>query len=128
MSATSDSVRGTSSISGIREISVLRPQKVLERNTNPIRRGGMLYLGALRELFVITLAVGIVTTSLWQANSILNMHLSAKTSDTAINDVMPVMNLAINETHLTLFTHAMTGKLGQISLETNELSAQPSSK
>ncbi len=104
---------------------MLRSQKLLERRTNQFHRAGLLYLGALREVFVITLAVGLVTTSLWHANSLLNMHLSAQTSDTVNADVMPVMNLAVDQTHLTLFTHAMTGKLSQISLETGTLYSKP---
>ena len=125
MSASSISVREAKWINGIKEISVLRSQKVMERNINSIRRRGVLYLGALRELFIITFTVGLETTSLWQASSLFNMHLSSKTSDTSINDVMPVMNLAIDQKKLTLFTHAMTGKLSQISLETGALTSQP---
>ncbi|MEI8019412.1 MAG: hypothetical protein WCH39_14505, partial [Schlesneria sp.] len=104
---------------------MLRSQKAFERKQTPIRRAGMLYLGALRELFIIALAVGFVMSSLWQASSLLNMHLSAQASDTTLSDVLPVMNLAVDSKHLTLFTRATTGNLSQISLETGTLSSRP---
>jgi WD40 repeat protein len=112
-------------INDIREISVLRAQKILERERNHGRRGGLLYLGALRELFVITFAVGLVMTSLWQASSLLDAHLSTQKSDSLDSDAWPVMNLAVDQEHLTLFTHAMTGKRSQISLETGTLTSRP---
>lgn len=112
-------------INGIREISVLRAQKILKRERNHCRRGGLLYLGALREVFVITLAVGLVMTSLWQVSWLLDVHLSTQKSDSPNSDARPVINLAVNQEHLTLFTHAITGKLSQISLETGTLSSRP---
>ncbi len=122
---TANLVWGTNWINGIREISVLRSQKAIERKQSLIRRGGLLYFGALRELFIIALAVGFVTTSLWQANSLLNMHLSSQASDTAHTDILPVINLALDSKNLTLFTRAITGKLSQISLETGKLTSRP---
>ena len=104
---------------------MLRSQKAIERKQTQIRRGGLLYLGALRELFIIALAVGLVMSSLWQTSSLLNMHLSAQVSDAAHTDVLPVMNLEVDSKHLTLFTRATTGKLSQISLETGTLSSRP---
>ena len=112
-------------INGIRENSVLRPQQILVRERNQIRRSGLVYLGALRELFVISLAVGLVMTGLWQAKALLNVHLSTQKSESLDNDVSPVMTLAVNQDQLTLFTHAITGTLSQISLETGDLTSRP---
>ena len=85
----------------------------------------MLYLGALRELLVLTFAVGLVMAFLLQANALMNVNLSAQKSESQNKDALPVMNLAIDQEKLTLFTHSMTGKLSQISLETGIMSARP---
>ena len=104
---------------------MLRSQKVFEQKPKHSPRGGLLFLGARRELFLVSFAVGLVMTSLWQACLLLNIHLSPQKSDLANGDRMPVMSLAVNPKHLTLFTHAMSGQLSQISLETGAVSFRP---
>ncbi len=107
---------------------MLRSQKIHERQRSHIRRRGLLYLGAMRELFVISLGVGLVMASLWQASSLLGIHLSPQKTDSQSGDVLPVMNIAVNQEHLTLFTHAMEGKLSQISLESGISTTRPTPK
>jgi WD40 repeat protein len=104
---------------------VLRSHKALERKRNKTHREGLLYFGALREILLIAFSLGFVMTSLWQASSLLNIHLSPQKSESANSDIDPVMNLALNQEHLTLFTRSITGKLSQISLKTGVMSPRP---
>ena len=79
----------------------------------------------MRELVVISLALGFVMASLWQAGSLLGIHSASQKTDSQKADVLPVMNIAVNQKQLTLFTHAMDGKLSQISLESGVTTTRP---
>ena len=81
------------------------------------RRGGFLYLGALRELFVISFAITVVLTSIWQVSHALSMQLSSQTQ-TIEKRSEPILDVAIDQEQGMLVGLVWPGKVIDISLET----------
>lgn len=86
-----------------------------------IVRPGFLYLGALRELFVIGSVVGCVLALIWQTSLIFS--LSSKSQQDCSELAKPVMGLSIDRDNSIVIALSWPGELKSISLETGVASS-----
>jgi WD40 repeat protein len=103
---------------------VLRTRSILKKQGHQIRRGGLMYLGALRELLIVALAVGTVMTTLWQASTLLDLHLSSQKGESATRESMPVLSLVVDQENQRLFAYSWVGTLREFSLKTGIVSSR----
>lgn len=80
-------------------------------------RDGFLYVGALREILVVSLLGAIAFAMICQTNTVLQQHFVSTKSATLNPESSPVLRLALDEDRKTLLVHSWGKKLEEISLD-----------
>ena len=98
---------------------------VTDRNTS-FGRNGILYLGALREVFVLGSAICLVMVTLWQSKTLMNFPLTTEDQPSQ-SRLTPVLGLGIDRDQGTILAHIWGGELSEFSLETGAVIQQTGS-
>lgn len=89
-------------------------------------RIGMMYLGALREILVISLASGLVLIALSNAKTVLLWNSPAQDHGALNANAKPVLGLGFDDERNLLSVHSWPGEFEEIHLETGEISTRRS--
>jgi len=87
-----------------------------------VTRGGLLYLGALREILVISVATGLVLFTLSNASSVFRWHPLSEDLHALNCNAHPVRGLDFDRDKQVLIVHSWPEEFEQIHLETGTVS------
>jgi WD40 repeat protein len=114
-------------VSTRKELFVIHGRHTTHSNFRDVRRRGFLCVGAVCEVLVISIALGLVLAVIWQSHTSLWSRSPAHEL-AAKGDTKAIMDASINYEQQTLLVLSWRGELKTISLETGVTSPRCLSK
>lgn len=87
-------------------------------------RSGILFLGALREILVISFATAIVLVAISNAKTVFRFNSLSQDPQTQASHSRPVLNFGLDRQTNSLVVHSWPGEFDDIQLETGKISTR----